>query len=228
VEDATPCPGINRRQGPLGNHRHLGMTEHAVVELIPAPKPETWHVTVFGPGRISTSVRPVAVTGLAAELATCGVNGQPIRWQKRWHRPMDANPHLRLGGKVYAIGAETGMVKIGTSIDMVDRLKNLRATSPCKLELLLIFDGGMLVERALHRKLKIHHDHGEWFRPDPAVLDALNRCCTAHGLYALVAKVMPWEAEGGPEEWERPRKGRLHSTGAWAELRRAGLDGSAL
>jgi len=229
MEDATPCPGINRRQGPLGNHRHLGKTEHAVIELIPAPKPDTWHVTVFGPGRIAIAAQPVPVAVLTAELATSGVHhGQEIRWRKRWHRSVELNPHLKLVGKVYTIVADTGLIKIGTTVDVLGRVVDLRGASPTKLELLSAFDGGYQVERLLHAKLKTHRHHGEWFNPDPKVLAALDRCLTAHGLYDLAKVAVPWVVERGPEEWERPRKGRLHSTGAWAELRRAGLDGSAL
>ena len=197
MDHATPLP----RAGLIGNHRYVGKTEHAVIELVPAPKFGTWHVTTIGAGQIRTTSQPVPKAEVP-DLLDVGV----VRWRKRWHRPPDTNPHLPMRSKVYAVRADNGLIKIGSSINPATRLVDLQIGSPCYLELMTTFDGGSPVEHAVHRQVWEHRHHGEWFNPHPDVLAALDRCHTVHGLYAAVVSGAPWSREEGPDRWERPRR----------------------
>lgn len=66
----------------------------------------------------------------------------------------------------FARGATTGLIKIGQSIDPVQRVVELAKCGSEALELLAV--GGN--EKELHEELKTSRVHGEWFRPTPEVL----------------------------------------------------------
>lgn len=76
--------------------------------------------------------------------------------------------------QIYFIqAAPDGLIKIGKSRCAVYRLTNLRTMSPVPLELrgiMLCPDGGRL-ERQLHDRFAEIRSHGEWFRPEPVLLD---------------------------------------------------------
>jgi hypothetical protein len=66
---------------------------------------------------------------------------------------------------VYLITSESGLSKIGVSIDVWGRLKALQAMSPIELKLLgykTVKRAGKL-ERELHARFKDKRRHGEWF-----------------------------------------------------------------
>jgi len=67
---------------------------------------------------------------------------------------------------VYFIRAESGQIKIGVSVDVVERLQDLQSASPSRLELLGTVSGGLREEGRLHRKFAAHRLHGEWFSED--------------------------------------------------------------
>lgn len=72
---------------------------------------------------------------------------------------------------VYFIQAgEGGPIKIGTAGNMRTRLNALQTGSAEVLTLLATFEGGILEERKLHRELRSHRIHGEWFRPHEDVM----------------------------------------------------------
>lgn len=74
---------------------------------------------------------------------------------------------------VYFVQAVTmGLIKIGMTVDMSDRLKTLQVGCPDELKLLgVIYDRRALrIEQALHARFNEHHVRGEWFRPDPSLL----------------------------------------------------------
>lgn len=75
------------------------------------------------------------------------------------------------GGRrvVYAMRMPDGAVKIGTTVDLANRLSGLHA------ELLGFIFGSHEDERALHRKLAPDCVRGrEYYRPSPAVMAAIN------------------------------------------------------
>lgn len=65
------------------------------------------------------------------------------------------------------------MVKIGQTINLPLRLKQLRAANPHSLSVLLRIPGTRH-ERILHKKFKHLRQHGEWFRLEPDLLDYIN------------------------------------------------------
>jgi hypothetical protein len=59
---------------------------------------------------------------------------------------------------------ETGKVKIGITQHFNQRLKDIQATSPTKLKLVVRFPTiGQGLESFLHNHFKEHRLHGEWF-----------------------------------------------------------------
>ena len=72
---------------------------------------------------------------------------------------------------VYFIqGCETQRIKIGISNNVDSRLKGIQSSEPLKL-LAVIKQGGKDLERRLHQKFQGLRVHGEWFRPDPQLLE---------------------------------------------------------
>ena len=72
---------------------------------------------------------------------------------------------------VYFIqGCETQRIKIGISNNVDSRLKGIQSSEPLKL-LAVIKQGGKDLERRLHEKFEGLRVHGEWFRPDPQLLE---------------------------------------------------------
>ena len=71
-------------------------------------------------------------------------------------------------GYIYFIQCgKSGPIKVGITDNVKRRLKTLQCANPCKLELLLAFLGGEVMECALHRKFSAHRLRGEWFEPAP-------------------------------------------------------------
>lgn len=134
---------------------------------------------------------------------------------------------------VYLIGsADSRLVKIGRTADMVGRLAAIQRMSPAKLMILWQIEAGPWLETALHRKFKEFRAHGEWFDfPDR---DALERVQCA--IPEVVAKVE--EAQRAQEErrarrrsarrakkarkvWTRPSRLGINRRRAWDASRRA-------
>lgn len=71
---------------------------------------------------------------------------------------------------VYFIEAENGLIKIGVSDDPVGRLAQIKTMSPLPLKLLGLIPGaGDVGEAEFHRRFADDREHGEWFRPSPAL-----------------------------------------------------------
>lgn len=67
-------------------------------------------------------------------------------------------------GFIYAIqSSKTKLIKIGFSVMPEGRVKGLQTGSPDKLKLLKTWPGTMSDEKRIHRCLKEHRVHGEWF-----------------------------------------------------------------
>lgn len=63
-----------------------------------------------------------------------------------------------------------GPIKIGVSARVPRRVASLSLASPLPLEVAATVDGGFELEAHLHKHLRRHRSHGEWFRPEPEVL----------------------------------------------------------
>lgn len=61
------------------------------------------------------------------------------------------------------VGGKSGPVKIGWSRLVPARVKNLEYNSAFSVELLRVIVGGVLLERAFHRRFKHTRIGGEWF-----------------------------------------------------------------
>ena len=73
-----------------------------------------------------------------------------LPWTK-WPRVFD---------HTYLMTSDSGLYKIGKSIDIPFRLRSLRNSDP-SIRLVAAYPGD--IERALHKKYKAHRRHGEWF-----------------------------------------------------------------
>lgn len=83
-------------------------------------------------------------------------------------------PLKKAPGYVYFIqGSCGGAIKIGYSNDPESRLKSLQTGYPDTLVLLLMIPGYESHEKALHRELEASRLKGEWFRPDPDVINKI-------------------------------------------------------
>ncbi|WP_395138279.1 GIY-YIG nuclease family protein [Armatimonas sp.] len=67
---------------------------------------------------------------------------------------------------VYLVQADNGLVKIGRTRNIKNRLSELRVGSPCELELLVMVKAldCVLLEQRLHRRFAKTRVRGEWFR----------------------------------------------------------------
>jgi len=80
---------------------------------------------------------------------------------------------LATQGYAYFIQHEDGgPIKIGTSIDCERRLRDLNVNShDPRYRLLASVEGGRNAENDLHIRFRRIRVHGEWFLPDPELLD---------------------------------------------------------
>lgn len=67
----------------------------------------------------------------------------------------------------------SGPIKIGTATDLAQRIATLQTGSPDPFVLLGSIPGDARTEGALHRALAHHRHRGEWFKPTPEVLEAI-------------------------------------------------------
>ena len=80
--------------------------------------------------------------------------------------------------KVYFVaGAE--LVKIGSSMDPMARLKDLRAMCPVPLEMVAYYDGFSEDEHDLHERFSRLRHHNEWFLDQSPIRDYLRECSEA-------------------------------------------------
>jgi hypothetical protein len=93
----------------------------------------------------------------------------------RWDDIPSRHVALRsLGQVVYAIRTADGLIKIGSTADLDNRLKWYTATHG-EHELLCFIPGALVDERALHDRFVAHRAHGrEWYYPTPEILDWIN------------------------------------------------------
>lgn len=70
---------------------------------------------------------------------------------------------------ILAVG--TGRVKIGTTINIDQRMVDIQCGSPFPLLLLFCIDGGVQIERKIHKYLKKYRILGEWFDMTDEVVD---------------------------------------------------------
>jgi len=75
---------------------------------------------------------------------------------------------------IYFIKSENGLVKIGRTSHLLNRLSSLKNSSPCKISLIYSENGGLKKEKELHTLFKKYHHHGEWFKLSKEILDYID------------------------------------------------------
>lgn len=63
-----------------------------------------------------------------------------------------------------------GPIKIGTTVRLGQRLKQLAAESGAELQVLAVVDGGFREEKSLHQRFAHLRQVGEWFEPGDDLL----------------------------------------------------------
>lgn len=82
--------------------------------------------------------------------------------RKHWDAQHKNEPGIDGWPGVYAIRA-LDLVKFGVTSSIKSRLANIRGDSPAPVELLGIIHAPFWLEKSIHRAMKAHHHHGEWF-----------------------------------------------------------------
>lgn len=72
-------------------------------------------------------------------------------------------------GVTYFIGGDTGAIKIGRTVNLATRLKDIQACSPIPVRVLATRQGADR-EKLYHRLFSGHRQHGEWFDRHPDIL----------------------------------------------------------
>ncbi len=76
-------------------------------------------------------------------------------------------------GAIYFIRSQDGHVKIGFSVDVAGRMRELQVGHAIALELLGFIEGTRREELALHHRFAAYRVNGEWFRVDGEFMDYL-------------------------------------------------------
>ena len=78
-------------------------------------------------------------------------------------------------GMVYFVRAPGHGIKIGFSLNVAERIKDIQGCCPIPLLLVGTLHGGLALERLMRERFVEHRLHGEWFheRILPDVLDLL-------------------------------------------------------
>lgn len=133
-----------------GNFEAIAMTEYAY-------KLQT---TILASGH-----DPRVIRMCRAMLALSGASEQEIVVER------DGNVRKR---RVYFARRSDGLIKIGSSMNVKQRLAQLSAGTAESLELLGHIDGSYLFEKQIHRKLAAHCKYGEWFSPSEEVVKCID------------------------------------------------------
>jgi hypothetical protein len=97
-----------------------------------------------------------------------------------WAKKQAPKTELREFGETFTYAvAGAGLVKLGQALDPTHRLKILQLGSPVKLELLGAMRSSARLENRLHRFLKAHREHGEWFNHDAEQVQQIVDCIKA-------------------------------------------------
>jgi hypothetical protein len=131
---------------------------------------------------------------------------------------------------IQADGIEPTLIKIGwTAGDPDERFRRLQATNAAALIPLGLMEGGKAIERGLHARFDALHDHGEWFRSDPLLLDWIADKTLAWRIPRLAFRrraVAP-PAKPTAREWAEANslthKGVTRTVAAWADMMRVSV-----
>lgn len=84
-------------------------------------------------------------------------------------------------GSIYFIAADNGLVKIGFSRDVQQRMESLQTMSPAPIQLMGTMPGTVTDERRIHARFAHLRSHGEWFWSNGELLTFIeNEVTTCH------------------------------------------------
>lgn len=72
---------------------------------------------------------------------------------------------------VYFVADGAGHVKIGHTLDVAARVRELQTCNAFELVVLSVLRGGSETEHALHQRFAEHRVRGEWFRLAPEIVE---------------------------------------------------------
>lgn len=64
-------------------------------------------------------------------------------------------------------------IKVGIAADPMARLKGIQSSNPYRIEMFGSFDAVIGTEAKILARLAMYQIRGEWFRPDPVVLEII-------------------------------------------------------
>lgn len=113
------------------------------------------------------------VCGLARQVE----NSQASKPARHGRPTFNANPVKRPRKEpvVYFAQAANGLIKIGTTGFIDERMKILAGQSPVAITLLATVQGARADEFVYHARFAAHRRHGEWFEPHPDILAEIAR-----------------------------------------------------
>lgn len=106
----------------------------------------------------------------AQVLAERGVPAPPPRVKAE--QPGQAAPVV-----YFVQSGEGGHIKIGTASDFPKRLQALQTGNPERLTVLGTLPGSLSEEADIHDQFSHLRARGEWFRPEPELLDYIKEAC---------------------------------------------------
>jgi hypothetical protein len=147
-------PGVGRIA------RETGTPDHAVFKRI---NDALTHLAKVGNIRVLRGLRAGRVHPM--ELLELEASG-------RWRHPLPGSVEVR----VYAmVAAPSGNIKLGITGNVVRRLNCLNSAHYERISLLCAVKGTPAEEQLLHVALGPYRIRGEWYRPEPPVLTAVER-----------------------------------------------------
>lgn len=86
-------------------------------------------------------------------------------------------------------GQRSGMVKIGSTENLKERLRALKVGSPERLEIMALMEGGAEEERRLHETFAECRSNGEWFHPRTELLAFIEKLSLNPRLHPAHARI---------------------------------------
>ncbi len=88
----------------------------------------------------------------------------------------NGNPNREISNRiVYFVRCTSGLIKIGSSTDVVHRLRVMQTGSAETLTLIATKRGNADLEKLLHRHFKKERVRGEWFTPSERLLSYIRK-----------------------------------------------------
>lgn len=94
-------------------------------------------------------------------------------WADKWQDKVSSYKKERscLDKIIYFAQEQTGLIKIGITTNLFQRLNSLQMERNTILNLLFHTTGNKIIETELHTKFSHLREEGEWYRPDAELLE---------------------------------------------------------